>query len=382
MKKIAKILFVFALMIANKEILNAEEVRYKFFKNVDDSVHYEYNPEETCNSFEGVDYDDFIYGDYQYSLIKPEEKEGRIITKEVHNLELDRHAINIMQVKKFNMTGDLLLTEFEVLDKDGNTVNYTIDHFYFQDGVGSTIADGEYSTNVNVGMFSVLWLKFSNPLDILNASYKLTYLDNGITFQGLDLWFYIDRDLMVEVFDIYNEIIDTSCSNGICTSTIKPHEGRISYNEININSNVYKYKDRKYKCYTSKREYLPGYYSEVQGYTKDENDFIKVEDITKEELEEVINNSNKEISILSNKVNSLLSINSELTSKLDDVLTKVNSIKEVNSNDNNIIKLSSDKVESTSNIEESNDTFYIISSVLMLILIILLVIKNIKRYHD
>ena len=122
MKKIIKILFVFVFMIANKEILNAEEVKYRWFKITEEDIHYEYEPEEMCKSFEKVDYDNFVYGEYRYSLIKPSENDGRVITKEVHNLDINRHEINIMQIKKFDMKKELLLTEFEIFDKNGNSL--------------------------------------------------------------------------------------------------------------------------------------------------------------------------------------------------------------------------------------------------------------------
>lgn len=380
MKKIIKILFVFTFMIANKEILNAEEVKYKWFKYIDNNIHYEYNPEETCQNFEKIDYDNFIYGEYKYSLIKPEEKEGRVITKEVHNLDIDRHAINIMEIKKFDSAKNLYLTEFEIFDKDGNKVDYTIDHFYFEDGLGSMINDGDYTNNVGVGKFSVLYLKFDKPLNILEASYTLTYLDNMNTFNGLDIYFYIDRDLRVEVFDTYSELVTTNCYGGVCKSTIRPYEGRINYSGINVNSNIYKYKDRKYKCFTTKKEYLPGYFTDVKGYIKDEDDFIKLETTTKEELQNIINKSNNEISLLSSRVNSLINENyivkTSFDNKLDDLLSRDKS-------NGNIIKVSTDKAnDSKEVINNTSDTFIIISSVLMTILIVLLLIKNIRRFHD
>ena len=425
MKKIIKILFVFTFMIASKEILNAEEVKYKWFKYIDNNIHYEYNPEETCQNFEKIDYDNFIYGEYKYSLIKPEEKEGRVITKEVHNLDIDRHAINIMEIKKFDSAKNLYLTEFEIFDKDGNKVDYTIDHFYFEDGLGSMINDGDYTNNVGVGKFSVLYLKFDKPLNILEASYTLTYLDNMNTFNGLDIYFYIDRDLRVEVFDTYSELVTTNCYGGVCKSTVRPYEGRINYSGINVNSNIYKYKDRKYKCFTTKKEYLPGYFTDVQGYIKDEDDFIKLETTTKEELQNIINKSNNEISLLSSRVNKLVDENSKLRINFDNRLnnflnneelqniinksnneisllsSRVNSL--INENyivktnfDNklddllsrdksngNIIKVSTDKAnDSKEVITNTSDTFIIIFSVLMTILIVLLLIKNIRRFHD
>lgn len=384
MKKIIKILFVFVFMIANKEILNAEEVKYRWFKITEEDIHYEYDPEEMCKSFEKVDYDNFVYGEYRYSLIKPEEKDGRVITKEVHNLDINRHEINIMQIKKFDMKKELLLTEFEIFDKNGNKINYNIDHFYFENGVGSTIKDEDYSNNIVANIFSVLWLKFDKPLNILDATFKLTYLDNGNTFNGLDIYFYIDKDLRVEVFDAYSEIVTTSCSEGVCESTIKANEGRVNNLEIDINSNVYKYKDKKYKCYTVGKEYLPGYFDLVQGYTKDESDFIKVDNTSNKELLEIVDKS-KEIDLLIDKVNTLIDENLNLrlnfNAKLDSIINKLN----LNKSDSNIIKVSTDKTNDVKEVKEtteSTDTFTVICSILIIILIALLIIKNIKRFHD
>lgn len=384
MKKIIKILFVFTFMIASKEILNAEEVKYKWFKYIDNNIHYEYNPEETCQNFEKIDYDNFIYGEYKYSLIKPEEKEGRVITKEVHNLDINRHEINIMQIKKFDMKKELLLTEFEIFDKNGNKINYNIDHFYFENGVGSTISDEDYSNNIVANIYSVLWLKFDKPLNILDATFKLTYLDNGNTFNGLDIYFYIDKDLRVEVFDAYSEIVSTSCNDGICESNIKANEGRVNNLEIDINTNVYKYKDKKYKCYTVGKEYLPGYFDFVQGYTKDESDFIKVDNTSNKELLEIVDKS-KEIDLLTDKINSLIDENLNLrldfNSKLESIIFKLNQ----NKSDSNIIKVSTDKINDVKEVKEtteSTDTFTVICSILIIILIALLIIKDIKRFHD
>ena len=73
--------YLLIIIITLPSIINAEEkeVKYKWYQNVIDKVHYEIDPEQTCEYLEKVDYNDFIYSDVMYSLEKPEEKEGRVI---------------------------------------------------------------------------------------------------------------------------------------------------------------------------------------------------------------------------------------------------------------------------------------------------------------
>lgn len=91
--------YLLIIIITLPSIISAEEkeVKYKWYQNVIDKVHYEIDSEQTCEYLEKVDYNDFIYSDVMYSLEKPEEKEGRIIKETVKTFNLDRQLINIIK---------------------------------------------------------------------------------------------------------------------------------------------------------------------------------------------------------------------------------------------------------------------------------------------
>lgn len=61
-------------------------------------------------------------------------------------------------------------------------------------------------------------------------------------------------------------------------------------------------------CYTINKNYYPGYYTDLKGYIKDEEDYViekKDSNFTKNEVENIISNKDKEIDSLIKKLNSI-----------------------------------------------------------------------------
>lgn len=333
--------YLLIIIITLPSIISAEEkeVKYKWYQNVIDKVHYEIDPEQTCEYLEKVDYNDFIYSDVMYSLEKPEEKEERIIKETVKTFNLDRQLINIIKISKFYTKNPLKLYEFELLDENNINIDYTINNSYFEKGTPEMIKDGDFSDYVIVNYLTKLDFTLNAPVDFRKLTFKFTYKDEENEFKSIDMRAFINLYVSANILSNYSEIVDTSCENGKCITYIRANLERINNNPVDITTKIYEYQDKKYKCYSTKRNYLPNYYTDMPGYIKDETDYITLEKgevITKEEISNLLKNyndkNNEELyklnTYLKNRISNLENLINSLNSKddLNALMNKINAL--------------------------------------------------------
>lgn len=341
MKKLSKLFFV--LIGLFPIILNAsttrEEVTYRFYEELEDNVHYEYNPENICKN-ELVDYNDFIYSDYIITNEKPEEKENRIIESYDGTLHISTDYINYVIIYNFkNILGKSSdIRKLELYDENDQILNYVIYDYrdfgpYPHNGVYTneypgSLKDDDISKSVITNYNSNIKLKLDRLVDLKGVKFKITYKKGDDGFEGINYYGEIDNYFQTMVYSMYSVKSEICDENNICVMTItaKDYPG---FEPINISSKLYKYKDAMYKCYSLRRNYVPGYYTNLNGFTKDEEKY-KIEIIT--DYEEDKNDLMNSVHALENNMNKVAISISNINEKYDEMKEiNQNLIKEINS---------------------------------------------------
>lgn len=282
MKKILIIILTLIgfIPILKCEELNGKEMEYKWYILKEKDIHYEKDVENVCEYF---DKNDFTYTDYKYSLNEPEEIEGRIIERSNEELNIHRYIFNEFDINGFfiHYTLSIDVSEIRFYTNDGELIPYTLENTDCKE-----LYDGIDDTSCLFRNLSKLIFKFDEAQDLRNFNIVLKYFDDDLNFKGINFSVKLTEDISLNTFYSYNHITSHECTDdAICTYKIKMDFDNMFNDDITFNSLVYKYKDRMYKCYTYEKIYAPGYYKELDGYIKDENDYRIVEDKPKENNE-------------------------------------------------------------------------------------------------
>lgn len=324
MNKSLKLLFIFILSLPIICLAEEKEVMWKWYKLKENNIHYEQNVEDNCENFEKVDKENFIFTEYTYSMIKPDLIEDREILEEYKTIGISREYINLIQINNFNIESMELL-ELDILDKSGNKILYNFHTRTYLYGNKYILNDGDLVNSIKIDRNSKVAVYFDNTINIRDIVIRVTYKSND-NFKGLNFSTYLDHEYNINNFDHYSTINNKVCNNDYCVFDIKVDEENLYTDPVNINTKVYKYRDKLYKCFVETKDYLPGYHKEMPGYIKDENDYIIVSNKSNLELQElknietlILNNNNKlfkdiklnndsfnkDISLLKNKSNEL-----------------------------------------------------------------------------
>ena len=320
MKKLNKIfLIVFGFCPLILGAKTSEEVRYKFYTEVEDKVHYEKDVENNCEYFEIIDKNNFVYSDTINTSIKPESLDNRIINEKIDEIEVNRDYISDLEINYFYATkANKKIYEIEFYDNENNKINYTITNEPILTGKASNINDDDLNSYVLVTTKTKIKIHFDSLIDIKNLKINIVYENDDIKFYGIVYVGYI-KDISTDAYDYNSVNKTTSCDNEKCNVMMELKNKTPSDEKISINTISYTYIDPMYKCYSLKRVYLPGYYEEAEGFIKDEESYIveKIED--KIEENELLN---QEILSIKNNyeilINEIKSIKNSEINKLDD----------------------------------------------------------------
>ena len=240
----------FNVLPSKKSILiNNIEERYRWYKEVEE----EYYKEEYSEGCEGVS------GDFsEWSLEKPEEKENRIIEKRTEEIDLSSREYNRIILSGF-IVEYLELKEIELTNDAGIKIPHTI---ISCNNCGKTVT-GDMLLNKNSSVELKLDKLYS---DILQVEIRFGK-DNNILF-----W---ETTLYKDSYPVrYTGTRTVGALSKVCASTYclyKLHY-MLPWNEYPSYKNIYyRYKDDYFKCYEYKKEYIDGYYKELDGYIKDES---------------------------------------------------------------------------------------------------------------
>lgn len=328
MKK--KVLLVFLLMMPI--ICSAkEEIKYRWYTFTESDVKYVSESECDC---EYLDKSDSKYTDYMYSLKEPERKEGREITSDYKDYSFLRKYVNKLGITQFTGGNQYDFYELEILDKDGNNVDYTLmnysDNQYF-------LNDKKFDNTARVLTYVSLFLEFDEPIDIENTSIKVTYKNIMGEMDGINFRAYMSDEYISNYFAGYSTINTSVCDGDKCVFTSRIDTRQMSHTDVTVKTKAYKYRDTLYKCYNLTKTYAPGYYEDLPGYTKDENEFIKTNILTNEEVDSIIKeNVSNSIEKSQKMINEVNNQNKGLTSEINTLKEKLNKISDVTSNLNEL----------------------------------------------
>ena len=266
MKKVLKIilsiiLFLFVVKIEAYELTYSEwseeypseydemfiesEDRYLWYK--EEIIKEEYLIKEEIGDRK-VDYNDFKYSDEsEESLIKPEEKEDRIINE--YTSTYTDNDICGFTIEKKDIKGSLVISEIEFLKLDD------LSHF-------SIINKEEYSYLFNSNY------EDKNEFDFIKIKLKNNININDIL---LKIYYFSDNNKNTIKFN-YIACDDYPLYEGTYEMDIKRIQ--VLKDDLEEKSKTvtrYTYKDKLYKTYIIKKDITDEYYKELDGYTKIED---------------------------------------------------------------------------------------------------------------
>lgn len=238
-----------------KNVIESED-RYKWYK--EEILDIEYLKKEDIYNKQ-VDYDDYKTYESEELLIEPIKLNDRTIIKEYKDYKFESDNINYVVLTNNNSNSIIGITEVIIYDNKGGTkIDYSVlseysylydndknKHYPLQEGKSIYInLNKEYNAD-DVRIFLYYYSSSSN--NKLSISYN--------TFKDYPLY---TRDASLFKCDPYCELTNIGIKDMIETSRT-------------YKLNVYKYIDKLYKTYSIKKIYADDYYSNLEGYIKDES---------------------------------------------------------------------------------------------------------------
>ena len=226
-----------------EEYLIDREDRYLFYR--ENEINVEYLKDEDINNKQ-VDYSDFKYTDESELLdVKPEEKEGRIISE----VTVDGYYNND-EIKKVKIVLDkgVYISEIYARDKKNNNIEYNIDERYsvlndFNEEIYIFVKElvFTFNENQNLGnLYITIYYESDNENDLM----IFKYLTND------------DKEMFTCNFDLKQ----------------KPYQvNNLLLSKVSHKMTKYKYKDKLYKTYEIEKEVTEEYYVTLDGYKKIED---------------------------------------------------------------------------------------------------------------
>lgn len=238
----------------NKSItINKVEERYKWYKLKKVNEHYENSVEHSCEYFEDVNSD---FNDW--SLIKPEEKNNRIIEEKIVNIDLSNKTYNTLMLDNF-IVEFLEVKEIVLTNASGIKIPFALSE--------CINCNKSEAGNLLLNKDSKVILKLNNNYtEIIQIEIRFEK-DNNILFWKSTLLLdkYPVRSLGVPTLGKMGKV----CSTNYCS--YKAYAGLIWEEYSSYEEKYYRYKDTFVNCYYYEKEYINGYFSNYDGYIKDEN---------------------------------------------------------------------------------------------------------------
>lgn len=286
MKKLLKI-FTLLLLGVLPIIVNAKEkeVKYKWYKEVEENISYKSEVEDVCEYFDKTD---FITSDWNYTLISPEKFEYRTIEEIETTINLRKEKIKYFLIYDHPVKPLINVYELEILDKNDNPVDFKLTHEESNEEYNTeNIFDKDLNTSSLITTYARFWIELDKIRDVRDIKFRY-YHDKNESFDSISVFAYLFDDYISHTFGGFAENFTTDCTGEICKTDITIKEEFIEAKDMIIPVNAYRYKDNMYKCFTKNIVYADGYHLDLstEGYTKDESDFIVVEktdDETKED---------------------------------------------------------------------------------------------------
>ncbi len=276
-KTIFTILFIF-LFISNVKSLDWDseipvnkniviekiEERYKWYKLNKTNERVENSMENNCEYFEKIE---TTFSDWNESI--PEEKNNRIIEKK-EEVIIDEY--NIISFENF-LTANISIKELKIKNSRNEILGYTITECRNCNASYEEykyLYDNNRDTSVSITNNSVIRLKLDENCSD-NPRIELYYNTEAVIF-GWTVYLNYNSSVYVKKMD-FNKANMILNSFPVSSYYIIPITSNWIYFENNVRK-LYRYKDSLVSCYDYEKEYLDGYFVNVDNYIKDESSKI------------------------------------------------------------------------------------------------------------
>lgn len=281
-----KVLLFISIMLMGISILKCEEreVEYRWYKLLEKDVHFESDVENNCEYF---DKNTYIYSDYKYSMEVPPLKDGRVIEIINPTLNYKRYYFNYFYLNYFGLTYNKTakISEIYFLNNKGEKIDFS-----FPLKSNDVLKDNNKDTYITVNAISEILVSFPETQDLRDFEVIVKYYKGEEDLIGFTFQVRLNDYLNMFADKSYYHNETKTCDGNDCTLKLTFDIDRIFDINFPLKTKVYQYKDIKYKCFNLERLYVPGYYKELDGFTKDTEDYRFVEDNKKESIIPEINN--------------------------------------------------------------------------------------------
>lgn len=269
------------------------EERYRWYKDIKVREYFQNENGSGCEDISG-DFSD-------WSTIKPESKESRVIEEKSESVDLSSKEYNRIVLNGF-IIEYLELKQVELTNDAAQRIPYVS----ISCSNCEKTATGSMLLNKNSSVEIKLDKLYSDIIQIEIRFGK----DNNILF-----W---ETTLYKDLYPVrYRGTRTVGALTRVCASTYCLYKLNylLPWTEYNSYNNIYyRYKDIKYKCFEYEREYAEGYYKELDGYIKDDTkkyNFYKYNEVKEKICPKIISqkNTNIEKELISDETNDLIAVN-------------------------------------------------------------------------
>lgn len=335
-----------------------EEERYKWYKIIEESEYTNLENEPNCEYF---DKNDFILSDWIISYSTPEYKEYRTIK----TLEIDQvknpNLIGTMHIFDINSDKIINITEVTITQNLENIPYILTDKTDFNVKEFDKLNDNDVEEiAIDFENHDKISLTLNNLTLNQNMFIKISYINENNNIEKIGFATSHDNYNYLTFQNIYSDKFTINCDKKICELTINLEE--LDYETLfELPITVYQYQDQLFKCINKSKEYLNGYYTNIEDYIKDENT-KKTYYRYKINYSTTLNNSNELVYNKSEKLLNTQNIEKKDTFEVASKLTE------------NIIK--NEKKDQNANI---NLAFYIIILLVVTITVYIIIKKIVNK---
>ncbi|NLC47892.1 MAG: hypothetical protein GX758_00845 [Tenericutes bacterium] len=243
------------------EILIEKEERYKWFIKKD--INEEYLIKESFGD-KYIDYSDYKYTPLsEKSMVYPEIYEDRIIYEETISLSFSEDDVTHVIINNLD-SENLYISEISVFNLSTETpMSYTLDSNYIKSELLNFVNDGNVREYKKIPKRTDIVLSLNGKYNYKDIYVLVNYKEEQI----FRLSYKLSSEKDSSLYTLYNHIYVTRGCSNICVA-------RFDYEKLtetlDFETTYYTFKDKLYRTYDLAKEYKEGYYTFVDGYTKDD----------------------------------------------------------------------------------------------------------------
>ena len=282
----AKIYYLDAQALDENEYQIKETKKYRFYK--EEKIYNYFIEDENDQDFLNKDNKKYFYTTYsEYSKEKPESLKNREIRERTVYIYQQLKKAKYVRLEVFS--DDKVLTEY-VIRKDQENLRSGTFCKSCSDSYYMYLEDRDYTTGVKI---NILDITLKNNYDINDIKIEIAFNTNDIKYK---ITFYEDDSLINPLYSCEKlsttNLITIDEFDILNTAFIDEFELYTKRNDMMLKDSYqeYSYRDKYIGYYKIIKNYYPGYVENVEGYIKDNDDFIIEKEYLKKARVEIKDN--------------------------------------------------------------------------------------------